>query len=146
MREVGGAPRNPAPRNHSLVWIVKPSGYPLQNAFGGKTYRRVPIPLRSTSPFSKTCVTGFSGKTLYREMRGFVGREKSAAIWSVGHCKPAACILGLTEAKCAAFPEMRISLMIWSSEGRGSSRPQGFPADVQKTGQPALTQRGKEVP
>ena len=26
LREVGGAPRNPAPRNHLLVWIVRPSG------------------------------------------------------------------------------------------------------------------------
>ena len=26
IREVGGAPRNPAPRNSFLVWIVKPSG------------------------------------------------------------------------------------------------------------------------
>ena len=26
MREMGGAPRNPAPRNHLLVRIVKPSG------------------------------------------------------------------------------------------------------------------------
>ena len=26
MREMGAAPRNPAPGNHSLVWIVKPSG------------------------------------------------------------------------------------------------------------------------
>ena len=25
-REMGGAPRNPAPRSHFLVWIVKPSG------------------------------------------------------------------------------------------------------------------------
>ena len=26
LREMGGAPRNPAPRNHLWVWIVKPSG------------------------------------------------------------------------------------------------------------------------
>ena len=26
VREMGGAPRNPAPRNRFLVWIVKPSG------------------------------------------------------------------------------------------------------------------------
>ena len=26
IREMEGAPRNPAPRNHFLVWIVKPSG------------------------------------------------------------------------------------------------------------------------
>ena len=58
-REMGGAPRNPAPRNHFLVRIVKPSGchctdghltilvFPRIN-----TYRRMPTPLRSTSPFS----------------------------------------------------------------------------------------------
>ena len=27
LREMGGAPRNPAPLNHFSVWIVKPSGY-----------------------------------------------------------------------------------------------------------------------
>ena len=26
IREMGGAPRNPAPSNHFLVWMVKPSG------------------------------------------------------------------------------------------------------------------------
>ena len=26
LREMGGAPRNPAPRNHFSAWIVKPSG------------------------------------------------------------------------------------------------------------------------
>ena len=53
-REMGGAPRNPAPRNHFLVWIVKPSGCHCTDAFGGNKYRRVPIPLRSTSPSSDT--------------------------------------------------------------------------------------------
>ena len=52
LREMGGAPRNPAPRSHFLVWIVKPSGCHCTDAFGGKTYRRVPTRLRSTSPFS----------------------------------------------------------------------------------------------
>ena len=28
IREMGGAPRNLAPRNHFLAWIVKPSGRP----------------------------------------------------------------------------------------------------------------------
>ena len=51
IREMGGAPRNPAPRNHFLVGIVKPSGCHCVDAFGGKTYRRVPTPLRSTSTF-----------------------------------------------------------------------------------------------
>ena len=49
---MGGSPRNPAPRNHLLAWIVKPSGCHCTDAFGGKRYRRVPTPLRSTSPFS----------------------------------------------------------------------------------------------
>ena len=52
IREMGGAPRNPAPRNHFLVWIVKPSGCHCTEALGGKKYRRVPTPLRSTYPFS----------------------------------------------------------------------------------------------
>ena len=51
-QEIGGAPRNPAPRNHCLVWIVKPSGCHRTDAFGGNDYRRVPTPLRSTSPVS----------------------------------------------------------------------------------------------
>ena len=51
--EMGGAPSNPAPRNHFLVRIVKPSGCHCTAAFGWeKAYRRVPTPLRSTSPFS----------------------------------------------------------------------------------------------
>ena len=53
VREMGGAPRNPAPRNHFLVWIVKPSGCHCADAFDGKAYRRVPLPLRSPSPFSE---------------------------------------------------------------------------------------------
>ena len=52
---MGGAPRNPAPRNHFLVRIVKPSGWHCTDAFGGKADRRVPTPLRSTSPFSDSC-------------------------------------------------------------------------------------------
>ena len=50
---MGGAPRNPAPTNHLLVWIVKPSGCHCTDDFGGNKYRRVPTPLRSTSPFSE---------------------------------------------------------------------------------------------
>ena len=79
VREMGGAPRHPAPRNHSLVRIVRPSGWRCTDAFGGKknyiyvyiyvyihtyvytyiyiyiyNYRGVPTSLRSTSllPFS----------------------------------------------------------------------------------------------
>ena len=58
VREMAGATRNPAPRNHFLAWIVKPSGCHCTDAFGGNKYRRVPIPLRtplrSTSPFSES--------------------------------------------------------------------------------------------
>ena len=36
VREMGGAPRNPAPGNLCLVWIVKPSGCHCTYAFGGK--------------------------------------------------------------------------------------------------------------
>ena len=59
--EMGGAPRNPAPRNLFLARIVKPAGCHCTNEhltsrdeFSGwiKTYYRVPTPLRSTSPFS----------------------------------------------------------------------------------------------
>ena len=52
LRETGGAPRNSAPRNHFLAWTVKPSGCHCTDTFGGEKRRRVPIPLRSTSPFS----------------------------------------------------------------------------------------------
>ena len=52
-REMGGASRNPAPSNYLLVWIVKPSGCHCTDALGGrKENRRLPTPLRSTSPFS----------------------------------------------------------------------------------------------
>ena len=51
INDMGGAPGNPAPRNHFLVRIVNPSGCHCTDAFGGTTYRRVPTPLRSTSPF-----------------------------------------------------------------------------------------------
>ena len=50
-------------------------------------------------------VTGSSGKAPYRKMRGFAGRKKTTAIWSLRHCKPAACILGPTGAN------MRLSLI-----------------------------------
>ena len=50
LREMGGAPRNPAPKSHFLVWIVKPSGCHCTDAFGGDKYRWVPTPLRSTFP------------------------------------------------------------------------------------------------
>ena len=52
VRETGGAPRNPARRNHFWVWTVKSPGCRCTDAFGGKSYRRVPTLPRSTSPFS----------------------------------------------------------------------------------------------
>ena len=54
VRKMGGAPRNPAPGNHLLVWIVKSPGCHCTDAFGGKEYRRLPTSLRSTSPFSES--------------------------------------------------------------------------------------------
>ena len=78
IREMGGAPMNPAPRNHFLVWIVKPSGCHCTDGhstsrvscrilkkfdefikdFKGflriSEFRRVPTPLQSISPFSET--------------------------------------------------------------------------------------------
>ena len=50
--EMGGAPRNPAPRNHLLVWIVKPSGCHCTDAFGGTNIVECRPPLWSTFPFS----------------------------------------------------------------------------------------------
>ena len=54
LREMGGAPKSPALWSHFLVRIVKPSGCHCTDALGGgkRNYRRVPTPLRSTSPFS----------------------------------------------------------------------------------------------
>ena len=60
VRETGGPPRNPAPRNHLLIWIVKTSGCHSTDAFCGKKYRREPTPLRSTSPFSDSGALGES--------------------------------------------------------------------------------------
>ena len=50
---MGGAPRNPAPRNHFSVRIVKSPGCHCTDALGGTGYRRVPTHLGSTSPFSE---------------------------------------------------------------------------------------------
>ena len=41
---MGGAPRNPAPGSHFLVWIVEPADCRCTDAFGEETYRRVPNP------------------------------------------------------------------------------------------------------
>ena len=42
MREMGGAPRNPAPRNHLWVRIVKPSGCPMHGCIWWKTISQLP--------------------------------------------------------------------------------------------------------
>ena len=49
----GSASRNPPPRNHLLVLIVKSPGCHCRDALGGEEYRRVPTSLRSASPFSE---------------------------------------------------------------------------------------------
>ena len=51
--EMGGAPRNPAPRKHFLLWTVKPSGCHCTDACGGNSCRRVPnLLLGALPPFS----------------------------------------------------------------------------------------------
>ena len=52
VREMGGAPRNPAPRNHFLVWIVKPSGWNCTDALGGEKTIVEGRPLLGTLPLS----------------------------------------------------------------------------------------------
>ena len=61
--EMRGAPGSPAAGNHFLVWIVKPSGCHCTDGHltsrvlteEQTTYRRVPNPLRSMSPFTSVC-------------------------------------------------------------------------------------------
>ena len=60
IREMGGAPRNQAPRNHLLVRIVKPSGCHCTDghltssvSLRTRICCRLPTPLRSTSPLSE---------------------------------------------------------------------------------------------
>ena len=65
VREMGGAPRNLAPRSRFLVWIVEPSGCHCTGACGGNTHRRAPTPRRSTSPFSDTSRSHRLCNTLY---------------------------------------------------------------------------------
>ena len=54
IREMGGAPRNPALRNHLLAWIVKPSGCHCKDALGGKTTIVECRPLLGALPLSPT--------------------------------------------------------------------------------------------
>ena len=69
--EVGGAPRNPTPRNRFLVWLVKSPGCHGTDAFGGKTYLRVHrsllhCPLRCDGVRRVACLRG--GRGLLTEM------------------------------------------------------------------------------
>ena len=73
VREPGGAPRNPAPRNYFLAWIVEPSGCQCTDALGGNKCRRAPTPLRSTSPFSDL-------GSVSREASEPQARRRSAAV------------------------------------------------------------------
>ena len=57
LREMGGDPRNPAPRNHLLVCIVKPSGCHCIDACGGQNIVEC-RPLLGALPLSlTTCFT-----------------------------------------------------------------------------------------
>ena len=47
---MGGDPRNPAPRSHFSVWIVKPSGCHCTDAFGGRNIVEC-RPLSGALPF-----------------------------------------------------------------------------------------------
>ena len=57
-------------------------------------------------------VTGFSGKTPYREMRGFGGWEKQPQkALQTSSLHPRSHLV-----QYAAFPDMLISLLIWASD------------------------------
>ena len=55
LREMGGAPRNPAPRSHFLAQVVKPSGHRCADAFGGTKIVEC-RPLLGALPLSPICV------------------------------------------------------------------------------------------
>ena len=77
------------------------------------------------APAHSYWVTESAGKPPYRQMRGFAGREQQARSGAFRHCEPAACILGRVGATTyAAFPDLQISLMIWSSDRRQKWRCQ----------------------
>ena len=82
---MGGVPRNPAPRNHFLAWIVRPSGcHPLhrlaldtQSFHSGLTnIVECRPPLRSASPFSdrrpQELLQGVVGDGLVHDASGAV--------------------------------------------------------------------------
>ena len=60
-------------------------------------------------------VTEFSGKAPYREMRGFAGRERQPQSGAPGTADQQLAPWVSLEPIYAAFSDMRISLMIWSS-------------------------------
>ena len=75
---MGGAPRNPAPRNHFLVRIVKPSGCQCTDASGGTKNTVECRPLLGALPVSLT----------YRLLQGtrlllIACREEAEAICSL---------------------------------------------------------------
>ena len=83
---MGCAPRNPAPRNHLLVWIVKPEGC---HCMDGHLTSRVLTedqqisqsadPLRSTSPFSdKTLAAACYYITTYVTLSNVIINDVSA--------------------------------------------------------------------
>ena len=53
VREMGGAPRNPALRNQFVGVDCQANRLPLHRCFRWRAYLRVPTPLRSSSPFSE---------------------------------------------------------------------------------------------
>ena len=59
-REMGSAPRNPAPRNHFWAWIVRPSGCHCTDAFGGTNISQSADPSWEHLPFlwSTACSKG----------------------------------------------------------------------------------------
>ena len=81
VREMGGASMNPAPRNHFLVWMVKPSG--CHCTYGHLTsrasrrinkYRRVPTRLGTPPPSLKM------GRTLSERIAGAGSNDKEHTI------------------------------------------------------------------
>ena len=78
--EMGGAPKNPAPRNHPSVRIVKSPGCRRTDAFGREECRRVPTPLRSTSPFSGVL------QVLTRDARAFLPQRSSSCATCIILC------------------------------------------------------------
>ena len=90
IRKRGGAPRNPAPRNH--FWgglpnheqiICKKTAFQSLAGCACETNRRVSTPLRSTSPFSEDRSASRSGQSLayYGATKGKLDRFLSGGFW-----------------------------------------------------------------